>query len=144
MRRTLLTLHQGFGVGLFALTVATAIVGQLNYNDRFLGTAPPGTARYELSHAALGFTTLGVFAVSGLLALFAPSGGKQRAGIDRIFVHKIAMIIATIGMLAQGVIGYITQHREGYLNQSTLALTHLVSGYATAASMSVAVGVIVF
>jgi hypothetical protein len=143
-RRTMLKWHQGIGLGLFALQVATTAVGQLNYSDKY-GSNAPRTAKYEATHAALAFTNLGVFAVNGTIALLAPSPKNEvKRGFDRVSLHKLGMAIAAAGMLAQGATGIYTSSREGYLNQERWAKTHLAIGYATFAAMSVAVGALVF
>lgn len=71
-RRALLNWHQGLGIGLFALTLATTTVGQLNYDDRFTGSRP-STGKYIAPHALLATTTLLTFAATGTLALLAPA-----------------------------------------------------------------------
>lgn len=142
-RRTMLSLHQGFGVGLLTVTTATVIVGQLNYTDRFGGGA--SSARYELPHAILAFTSLGLFAATGLLAILAPVPVEKHAeGLDRVTLHKIGMFTATAGMLAQGILGILTTSREGHLNQQGLAEAHLVVGYVTLGAMAFGVSALVF
>lgn len=144
LRRKMLKWHQGIGIGLYALQLATTAVGQLNYLDKVPASAPR-TARYELTHAVLAYTNLGVFAVNGGIALLAPTPkSRVKKGFDRMSLHKLGMAIATAGMLAQGATGIYTSSREGYLNQDKWAKTHLAIGYATFAAMSVAVGALVF
>jgi hypothetical protein len=138
LRRKMLTAHQAIGFGLVGLQLAATGVGQLNYSDRFAGG--PSTARYELTHATLAYTTLGVFAVNGLVALLAPSPVKKPMKMDRVMVHRLAMLTAATGMLAQGVLGVATRGREGYQNQERLATTHLVIGYATLGALLTGVG----
>jgi hypothetical protein len=123
------------------MQLATTVVGQLNYSDRFGG---PSTAQYQLSHAALAYTTLGLFVVNGAIALLAPSPVHRGYGMDRVMVHRIAMFTAAAGMLAQGVLGVYTHQREGYLNQEKIGTAHLAIGYATLAAMATGVGVLVF
>lgn len=143
-RRKMLKVHQGLGLGLLALQLATTTVGQLAYSDKY-GSNAPMTARYDATHGALAFTTLGVFAVNGAVALFAPSPKvKTHRKFDRVTLHKIGMATATAGMLAQGVLGIYTAQREGYLDQERYAKAHLAIGYATLAAVSVAVGALVF
>jgi hypothetical protein len=142
LRRRMLNLHQAVGFGLFGLQLASTTVGQLNYNDKF---GIDNTGRYKLSHQVLVYTNLAAFAAAGTLALFAPSPkGPKTKGIDRITVHKIAMGVATVGMLAQGVLGIQTARREGYLDKQDYGRAHLAIGYATLAAMGVGVGVLVF
>jgi hypothetical protein len=142
-RRTLLNWHQGAGIGLFALTVATVVVGQLNYNDRFAGRRP-STGNYIAPHALLATGTLVVFAGTGALALLAPAAPARRDRFDRISLHKLAMFTAAAGMAAEGALGIWTQQREGYLNQESVARAHLVLGYAVLAAITTGVGAIIF
>lgn len=142
LRRNLLQWHQGVGIALATLTVATTVVGQLNYSDRFAGG--PSTGKYELTHAALAWSTVSLYAVNAGLALFAPAPAVPREGFDRITLHKVAMFTGGALMLAQGALGYYTSQREGYLNQERYARAHLVLGYATLAVVAVGVGALVF
>jgi hypothetical protein len=142
-RRWMLDVHQATGLGLFALQLATTVVGQLNYLDKY-GSNAPVTGRYELPHTVLAYTTLGVFAVDGGLALFAPGLPTKKTTYDRLTLHKVGMAFATAGMVAQGVVGVYADQREGRTNQKSIARTHLVIGYATLAAVGVAVGAIVF
>jgi hypothetical protein len=142
-RRKMLTTHQAFGFGLLGLQLATTVVGQLNYSDKF--DPVENTARYEATHRYMAWTNLGAFAATGALALFAPRAkGAKRAGVDRVTVHRVAMALAAGGMLAQGLLGWQTARREGYLDKQDYGRAHLAVGYATLAAMGVAVGVLVF
>jgi hypothetical protein len=142
LRRRMLNWHQALGVGLLGLQLASTTVGQLNYGDKF---GIDNTGRYTLSHQVIAYTNLAAFAVTGGIALFAPSAkGPKREGIDRVTVHKIAMGVAAAGMLAQGVLGIQTARREGYLDKQDYGRAHLAIGYATLAAMGVGVGVLVF
>jgi hypothetical protein len=140
LRRKMLGVHQGIGLGLFGLQLATTAVGQLNYSDRF--PAGPDTGRYRLSHQALAYTTLGVFAVNGAVALLAPSAKTPRR-LDRVMVHRIAMFTAAAGMATQALLGIQTRERVGRLDQERLATIHLAVGYATLAAVLTGVGAIV-
>ena len=124
-RRTMLTLHQGVGLGMFAIALANTIVGQLNYSDRF--PSGPSTGKYELAHQITAYATVGAFAVTGLLAVFAPNPIPKTGGFDRVTLHKIAMAAAAAGMAAQVVLGIWTAGREGYLKQPDFAAAHLWS-----------------
>lgn len=141
LRRKMLRLHQGIGLGLLGLQLSTTAVGQLNYSDRFGG---PSTARYQATHAALAYATLGAFALNGAIALLAPRPpGRTSQGVDRVTVHKLGMLAAAAGMVAQGALGIYTREREGYLDQQRYAQAHLAIGYATLAAVAVAVGALV-
>ena len=141
-RRTMLDLHQKLGFVLVGLEVATTVVGQLNYSDKF-GANPPVTGQYQLTHAVLAYSTLAVFAVNGAIALLAPANPVKKDRYDRMTVHKVGMAVATAGMIAQGVVGIHARQREGYVDQAGIAKTHLVIGYATLAAFAVAVGALV-
>ncbi len=142
-RRTLLDWHQGLGIGLLGLTLATAVVGQLNYDDRFVGSRP-STGDYLAPHAVLATSTLVLFAATGTLALLAPAPPERRDGFDRITLHEIAMFTAAAGMAAEGALGLWTQQREGYFNQESIARAHLVLGYVVVAAVATGVAAIVF
>ena len=142
-RRWMLNLHQTAGLGLVALGLATTVVGQLNYLDKY-GSNAPVTGRYQLTHAVLAYTTLGVFAVNGTIALLAPSAPRKKEGFDRMTIHKAGMAVAAAGMVAQAVVGIHAREREGRLDQASAARLHLAIGYATLAAFSTAVGALVF
>jgi cytochrome b561 len=142
-RRTLLQLHQGFGIATTALMLATVIVGQLNYTDKFGGGT--GTGQYELAHTYLATATTLSFVTAGILALAAPVPlKKHQEGFDTMDIHKWAMLIATVGFVAQIVLGIITVSQEGAANQASLATAHLVVGYGTLAAMGTGVTVLFF
>ncbi len=141
-RRKMLNLHQGLGLGLLGVQLASTVTGQLNYDDRF-GTA--NTARYKQTHQILTYTNLAAFAVVGGIALFAPGDkGARKAGYGRTTIHKVGMALATAGMLTQGLLGIQTARREGYLDKQDYGRAHLAVGYATLAVMGIAVGALVF
>jgi cytochrome b561 len=142
LRRTMLQWHQGIGFVLLGLDVATTVVGQLNYNDKFGG---PNTNQYKATHQVLAYTTFGVFLIQGALALFAPNPIKaEHKGFDRVDLHKVSMAVATLGMLAQIGLGIYTVQREGYLNQEQMGTIHLAIGYVTLAAICTGVGALVF
>jgi hypothetical protein len=143
LRRKMLTYHPLLGIGLLVCETATVVLGQLNYNDRFGGG--PSSGRYQFPHKVLAWSTEGLFLGTGALALFAPDPmGKTHEGFDRVLLHKIAMIIAGTGMVTELGLGIYTASREGYLNQASLARTHLAIGYITLAATYLGVGTIVF
>lgn len=141
LRRTLLGWHQGVGLGMFALQLATTVVGQLNYDDKFGGD---NTAKYVQPHAVLAFSTLAAFAAAGTLAILAPAPLKRDEGFDRVSLHKLSMFTAALGMAAQAGLGIWAQSREGYLNQQGIARAHLVVGYVTLAAVATGVSALVF
>lgn len=141
-RRTMLQIHQGLGLGMFAVELANTVVGQLNYSDRF--AAGPSTGKYQLAHQISAWGTVALFAGTGLLAIFAPTPIPKPDGFDRTKLHEIAMFTAAGGMAAEAALGLYTRGREGYLNQPDYAAAHLVIGYVTFAAIAAGVGAIVF
>ena len=142
-RRSMLELHQGFGIATVVLMAATVVVGQLNYSDRFGGGS--GTGRFELLHDSLASVTTLTFATAGLLALLAPVPLKKTSeGIDTITIHKWSMLGASLGMATEIALGILTASREGFANQPSLATTHLVIGYATAGFLGTGVAALFF
>lgn len=141
-RRRMLNWHQGLGLGLLGLQVASTVTGQLNYSDKF---GVDNTGRYKATHRGLVYANLAAFAVVGGIALFAPTErGAPPRPFGRTTLHKIGMALATAGMLTQGYLGIRTARREGYLDKQDYGRAHLVVGYATLAAMGAAVGAIVF
>jgi hypothetical protein len=141
LRRTLLDWHQGVGLAMVGLQLATTVVGQLNYDDKFGGA---NTNKYAQAHSLLAYSTFATFLAAGTLAIIAPAAPERRDGFDRISLHKIAMFTATGGMAAQIALGIWTTGREGNLNQQSLATAHLVLGYVTLAAVLTGVGALVF
>jgi hypothetical protein len=142
LRRTLLNVHQGLGLGLLAFQLGATVTGQLSYSDRFAGG--PSTAKYQRAHALFAYASLATFGSTALVALLTPSQLEKPQGIDRTTLHKIAMFTAAAGMAAQGVLGIVARSREGYLNQERIATAHLVVSYFSLAATAVGVGVIAF
>jgi len=143
LRRGMLVGHQAFGFGLLAIDLAATIVGQLNYNDHFVSGAP--TFRYQSAHRTLAWATVGTFAVTGALAVFAPSPPRRVSqGFDRMALHKLCMASAAAAMVAQAALGIAAAGREGQLNQGDLGKAHLAIGYFTSAALAIGVGALVF
>jgi hypothetical protein len=141
LRRTLLDWHQGVGLAMVGLQVATTVVGQLNYDDKFGGA---NTNKYAQPHSLLAYSTFVTFLAAGTLALVAPASPERRDAFDRISLHKIAMFTAAGGMAGQIALGIWTSGREGYQNQQSVATAHLVLGYVTLAAVLAGVGALVF
>jgi hypothetical protein len=143
LRRGMLLGHQALGFGLLAVNLAATVVGQLNYNDKFVTGAPTG--RYESAHRMLAWATVGTFATTGALAVFAPAPpNRVSQGFDRISLHKLCMASATAAMVAQAGLGMATAGREGRLNQQDLAKAHLAIGYFTLTALAVGFGALAF
>jgi hypothetical protein len=141
----MLNLHQGLGIGLLGLQVASTVTGQLNYDDKFGGSDPANTDKYKATHKVVTYTNVAAFVVVGGIALFAPTEkNAPPRPFGRTTIHKIGMALAAVGMATQVYLGVKTVGREGYLDQKDYAQKHLAVGYATLAVMGIAVGALVF
>lgn len=134
IRRPILTAHQAIGFATLAALTATVIIGHLNYYDKYQSGDFSG--RYSLAHEGLGIGTSILFGTTGLLAVFAPNPYPKPIRLDTALIHKISMILATAGMVTQVILGPVTANRVGRLDQGSLALAHVVTGYATWAFMA--------
>jgi hypothetical protein len=142
VRRQLLVSHQVLGFITLGALAATLVIGQLNYQDKY--ARGNDTGQYYVYHEGLGIGTAGLFAATGIVALAAPNPYPKPIKFDSAFVHKGAMLLATIGMAAQIVLGPIIATREGKLDQRDYAMAHLVTGYATFGFMTAGVLAYVF
>ncbi len=135
-RRNMLLAHQTLGFATLAGLLATCVVGQLNYYDKY--QSGDFTGRYQDAHLYLSATTSVLFTTTGLLALLAPNPYPKPLKFDTVMVHRVAMAMATAGMVTQIILGSLTATTQvGKLDQPTLALAHVVTGYATLGFMTV-------
>lgn len=137
VRRALLLSHQAIGFITLAGLAATTVIGHLNYYDKY--QSGDFTGRYEKAHLGLSISTTTLFGTTGLLALFAPNPYPKPYRFDSAMVHRVAMALATAGMVTQIILGPITASRVGRLNQGDLALGHVVTGYLTFGFMAAGV-----
>jgi hypothetical protein len=142
LRRGLLKAHQAVGFITLGLLAATAVIGQLDYADKYGGGDDNG--RFRDAHTGLAISATVSFAAAGLLALVAPNPYPKPIKLDAALVHKVSMAAATAGMLAQIILGPITAAHEGQLDQRDYARAHLGIGWATFAAMSAGVLAYVF
>ncbi|GHH01387.1 hypothetical protein [Comamonas sp. JC664] len=142
-RRTMLKLHQGLGFAMAAGLVGTTVVGQLQFNDSFRGG---GDDRNLLGlHRGLAIGTSALFATVGLLGVLAPEPfEKEKLTWDTITVHKMFMALATVGMVAQIILGVMATDRFGRLSETDLATAHQISGYVTLGAVSAGVFTLFF
>src|SRR3989449_665136 len=143
LRRGMLMGHQALGFGLLAVDLAATVVGQLNYNDHFVSGAPTG--KYQSAHKTLAWATVGTFVTTGALAVFAPSPPRKVSqGFDRVALHKVCMVSATVALAAEAVLGMATAGREGQLNQEGGGKLHLALGYFTPSAPALGLRALVF
>ncbi|WAM26403.1 hypothetical protein [Myxococcus sp. NMCA1] len=141
-RRTMLKLHQGLGFAMAAGLVGTTVVGQLQFNDSFRGG---GDDRNLLGlHRGLAIGTSALFATVGLLGVLAPEPFEKEFQWDTITVHKMFMALATVGMVAQIVLGIMATDRFGRLSETDMATAHQISGYVTLGAVSAGVFTLFF
>jgi hypothetical protein len=144
-RRWMLKTHQTLGITTWALMAGTVLIGQLNYNQLYGGGG--GSTKWQTPHRILVLTTSISFAATGAFSLFAPNPYPKPLRFDTGLVHRIAVIGATLGMLAEGVLGWITTHQADAGNPNNLrsyARIHQIVGYTTFGFLTVAGTVWVF
>lgn len=86
------------------------------------------------------YTTTGLFITTAVFSVFAPEPfEKESQGLDRITIHKIAVIGASLGMATQMGLGIVTaRSADAGQQRASLAKTHMVVGWSTLALMSTA------
>ncbi len=144
-RRWMLRTHQTLGIATWLALAATVTVGQLNYNQLYGGGG--GSNKWQTPHRWLVISSSTLFAATGAFALFAPTPYKKPLHFDTGLVHRIAVIGATLGMVAEGVLGWITTHQADAGNPHnlrTMARYHQIVGYTTLGFLTVAGTVWVF
>jgi hypothetical protein len=129
LRRRMLQLHQLGGFVTLGGLALTAVLGQLNYNDKYGGGGDTG--KYYQWHRWTAVTTATVFAGTAALAVFAPSPLPKPVRLDTVTLHKIALFTASAGMVTQIVLGIVTASKEGKISQRDFALAHQIVGYTT-------------
>lgn len=141
-RRKMLQLHQLGGFLTLASVGTTVILGQLNYSDKYGGGGDTG--RFYQWHKWSAFTSAAIFAGTASLAVFAPVPIEKRGGFDTATMHRIAMAVASAGMLAQIIMGPVTASKEGQISQRDWALAHQIVGYTTFAATATGAVVLTF
>jgi len=130
IRRKLLVAHQVLGFVTLGTLIATDIVGQLNYNDKYASSGTD-TGKFYSAHEGLGISVATLFGATGICALAAPNPYPKPIKFDAALVHKVSMAVAAAGMVLQIVLGPITATRDGKLDQRDFALTHVITGWTT-------------
>ncbi len=141
-RRTMLQLHQLGGFATLAALSATVVLGQLNYSDKYGGGGDTG--KYHAPHSIAAYSAAGIFAATGLFALFAPSPFDKPLRLDTATLHKASMAVATAGMVAEIALGILTASKEGSVSQRNLALAHQIIGYTTLGATATGFAVLIF
>ena len=131
-RQKMLLYHQIGGFLTLGSLAATAVLGQLDYNDKYGGGGDVGT--YHSWHRWTAVASTIIFAGTAALAVFAPVPAEKPAGFDTATLHKIAMTVAAAGMATQIVLGIVTASKEGQYSQRDFALAHQIVGYTTLAA----------
>ncbi|ABS24800.1 hypothetical protein [Anaeromyxobacter sp. Fw109-5] len=141
-RRKMLTLHTGIGIATWAALATTTAVGQLDFDDRFRGGGDTG--KYHGWHTGLAYGTSALFLTTALLGVLAPKPFSEPARLDTALLHKIAMGVATAGMITQIVLGVVARGQAGSLSERDLATAHQLVGYSTLGAMTFGMTVLVF
>jgi len=145
VRRAMLVTHQALGFTTLAVMAATLAVGQVNYQARYNGFHNGNDYdRFAPAHLGLGISSTLLFATLGALGWAAPNPYPKPVRLDTAMIHKVAMSLATAGMVTQLILGPLTTWKEGSLQQRDMALGHLIVGYATWGFMATGVIAYVF
>lgn len=132
LRRKMLQWHQAAGFVTIGALSATVVLGQLDYLDKYGGRGDTG--KYHLWHRWVAFSSAAIFAGTASLAVFAPVPIEKATKLDTATLHKVAMAIASAGMVTQIVLGIVTASKEGQISQRDFALAHEIVGYTTLAA----------
>lgn len=138
-RRWMLKTHQTLGIATWVLLAGTVVVGQFNYNQLYGGGG--GSQKWQTPHRVLVLSTSVAFAATAAFALFAPTPYPKPLRFDTGLVHRIAVIGATLGMLSEGVLGWVTTHQADSGNPqhlATMARVHQIIGYSTLGFLTIA------
>jgi hypothetical protein len=141
-RRQMLQLHQLGGMLTLASLGATVVFGELNYIDKYGGGGDTG--RWSAWHIGSVYAATAIFAATGALAILAPSPIEKPARLDTAMLHKIAMGVATAGMVTQILLGIVTASKEGSVSQRDFALAHQIVGFTTFGATAAGFGVLTF
>lgn len=144
-RRWMLKTHQMLGITTWTLLASTVIIGQLNYNELYGGGG--GSQKWQTPHEVLVISTTAAFATAAAFAILAPNPYKKPLHLDSGLIHRIAVVGASLGMLSEMVLGWITTHQANAGNPTelrTMARTHQIIGYSTLGCLTVAGAVWVF
>ncbi len=141
-RRKMLQFHQLGGYLTLGSLTATAVLGQLDYLDKYGGGGDTG--KYHTWHRWVAASSAAIFAGTAALAIFAPSPIDKPARIDTTTLHKVAMTVAAAGMVTQIVLGVVTASKEGQPVQRDFALAHQIVGYTTLAASFTGFAVLAF
>jgi hypothetical protein len=138
----MLRLHQLGGFLTLGALSLTVVFGQLDYQDKYGGRGDTG--RFHELHRWTALTGAGIFAITGALAVFAPSPIEKKLQLDTATLHKIAMATATAAMATEIVLGIITTSREGRISQRDFALAHQIVGYTALVTTAAGFAVLTF
>lgn len=125
----MLTAHLIVGYTLLGVLGATEVLGTLNYYDHFGGGGYHDT--YNGLHEGFAIASTAIFAAQAGLAIFAPDPYPKPGGWNSARFHRIAEIMASVGMVTEIALGPISETRYGKLDQRDFAAAHLVIGYIT-------------
>lgn len=144
-RRWMLKTHQTLGITTWALMAATVVVGQLNYNQLYGGGG--GGTQWQTPHRWLVLSTSTLFATTAAFSIFAPNPYPKPLRLDTGLIHRIAVIGATLGMVSEIALGWMSSHQASAGNPNnlrTMARAHQIVGYTTLGFLTVAGAVWVF
>lgn len=143
----MLRVHQIVGLTTLGLMLGTVVLGQLNYQDMYT-SGGTRTGNYLLPHRILAYGTTAAFLGTASLSLLAPNPyDKPSQRLSTATVHKIAVGVASAGMVTQIALGFVMGRIADAGNPRdlhTYAQVHQVVGYTTVVALGSAALVWVF
>ncbi len=138
-RRMMLTWHQGFGIGTLASMTTTVLLGALNMHDLY-DRGGRRSGHYLWPHRISAYSTTVAFIGTASLSLFAPEPFEiEHQGFDAGVVHRLAVSVASAGMLTQLGLGFVVARRAAAGDASglyKLARAHQIVGYVTLGALA--------
>jgi hypothetical protein len=142
VRRTMLTIHQIGGFVTWGLMVASCYTGQRVLN---------GDRQISNTHETLVKSTIGSYAVTGLLAILSPPPLIRRDETSTTTIHKTLAWIHAAGMILTPIIGGLVWHYTGnrqtgrtLVQNDSEARFHQISAYTTTAIFTAAMVIMTF
>lgn len=118
-RRTFLTLHQTAGLLSWGLMAGTVVTGQLWLDGKM--DSPNW-------HKRLLYSTIGIYSLTGLLAIITPPPYERRDEFSTISFHKLAAWVHFAGMIATPLLGNAINNTNDYYKSAQI---HQTMGYVT-------------
>jgi hypothetical protein len=155
-RAKLAIYHRSFGITTWISLAATTTIGTIRYAN-VIGfgeplCAPGGSPIFgrtwgcgdglQIQHLVSASFTTGSYITARTLAALMPDPGYERS--PRLRLHRALSWVHLAGMVAMPILGFATSATDDPEAREQLATAHLIVGYSTFATLSVAAAVMTF